>query len=198
MTPKISPANSPPHPFHPVSTDGRFQKKMAHSWIITFFLFLFFKAFPLLAQYSVFFNYSIVTFSGRLLSLIWCWYMVMVTKRGRSDIGFTWWCSCSAQGGQHLFSESAWGTGTTQCWCQTKTQLLTEHVALGWGHYCLYLTEVMPQIMMPLSDVFLFTVQVWKNICTLFMLRSTAVSHCAKGWSCSAGWKGFAGSFTIS
>lgn len=72
-----------------------------------FFFLFFFKAFPLLALYSMFFNYSIVTFSGRLLSLIWHWYMVMVTKRGRSDIGITWRCTCSAQGGQHLFSESA-------------------------------------------------------------------------------------------
>lgn len=145
-----------------------------------YYLFSFFKAFPLLAQYSVFFNYSIVTFSGRLLTLIWYWCMVMVTKRGRSDIGITWKCTCSAQGGQHLFSESAWGTGTTQCWCQTKKQLLTKHVALGWGQYCLYLTEVMPHIMMPLNDVFLFTVQVWKNICTVYVTFYCSFTLCKR------------------
>lgn len=47
MTPKIL-AHALPSP---VSTDGRFKEKLVHSWIIA----LYFKAFSLLAQYSLFF-----------------------------------------------------------------------------------------------------------------------------------------------
>lgn len=81
MNPEI-PAHTLPSPCPPVSTNGRFKKKMVHSWIITSFLF---NAFPLLAQHSLFFDSQCCYSADEVPCPIW--YCLTVILKG-------WWEVC--------------------------------------------------------------------------------------------------------
>lgn len=91
-------------------------------------------------------------------------------------------CTCCTQEGPHLSGESAWSTGTTQCWCQTWRHLLTEHGGVCCRHYCLCLTEVMSHRYWYLSMTcfFFFYASVKTHLCCVYIQLQSYIGQTLK------------------